>query len=203
MSQLIRMIKQKRIKKGVNNFFPKNRKAAMEMSVGTIVTIVLLMSVLILGIFLVKNIFSSAKGAIDLTDQQLEEEINSLFGDDNELVIYPKNRLVEVKQGELQEIGIGIKNLLEGTSGTKSFSYEVLVSDASNCAESEEEVESWIVIGKSEENIPIPVGDLSVQRVRVKAPVGSSLCIARFRVNVNVNEEIYATDYFDLTIEAK
>ena len=58
----------------------KQKKAAMEMSVGTIVTIVLLMSVLILGIFLIKNIFSSAKNAIDLTDEQLNAEINELFG---------------------------------------------------------------------------------------------------------------------------
>ena len=35
------------------------------MSVGTIVTIVLLMSVLVLGIFLVQNIFRGATGAID------------------------------------------------------------------------------------------------------------------------------------------
>ena len=55
----------------------KNKKAAMEMSVGTIVTIVLLMSVLILGIFLVQNIFKSAKGAVDLTDKQLKNEINN------------------------------------------------------------------------------------------------------------------------------
>ncbi|GAJ19112.1 unnamed protein product, partial [marine sediment metagenome] len=99
-----------------NNFFTKNRKAAMEMSVGTIVTIVLLMSVLILGIFLIQKIFSSAKGAIDLTDAQLEEQINTLFGDDAEVVIYPKSGLVEAKQGELEAVGIGIKNLLEGVA---------------------------------------------------------------------------------------
>ena len=35
-----------------------NKKAAIEMSIGTIVTIVLAMSMLILGMVLVKNIFS-------------------------------------------------------------------------------------------------------------------------------------------------
>ena len=37
-----------------------NKKAAMEMSVGTIVTIVLLMSVLVLGIFMIQKIFSGS-----------------------------------------------------------------------------------------------------------------------------------------------
>lgn len=179
------------------------KKGAMEMSVGTIVTIVLLMSVLILGLVLVKNIFGSAKKVIDLTDQQLGEEINKLFGEDKKLVIYPKNRLIEVKQGELEEAGIGIKNLLEGVSGSKTFSYEVIVADASNCAESDEEVESWIVVGISEDDIPIPVGDLSIQRVRFKAPLGSSLCTARFRVNVYSEGDAYATDFFDINVKAK
>jgi len=35
----------------------KSKRAAMEMSVGTIVTIVLLMTVLILGLVLVRSIF--------------------------------------------------------------------------------------------------------------------------------------------------
>lgn len=42
-----------------------SKKAAMEMSMGTIVTIVLLMSVLILGLVFVKNIMCSG---IILTD---------------------------------------------------------------------------------------------------------------------------------------
>ena len=39
----------------------RDKKAAMEMSVGTIVTIVLLMTVLILGLVLVRTIFSRSE----------------------------------------------------------------------------------------------------------------------------------------------
>jgi len=49
----------------------KNRRAAMEMSVGTIVTIVLLMTVLILGLVLVRTIFSSAKYNVDVIDEKI------------------------------------------------------------------------------------------------------------------------------------
>lgn len=172
------------------------------MSVGTMVTIVLLMTVLILGIILIKNIFFSAKKAIDLTDQELENEINKLFGSDKPVTIYPKSALVEVKQGELEEVGIGIRNLLEGTSGTSFFSYEVVVSSTGNCIEDEEEIESWLIVGQTAEDIPIRVGDLTVERVRFKVPVGSSLCIPRYRVNVYADEEIYDTESFDIEIKA-
>src|SRR4030043_1883739 len=99
-----------------------NRKGAMEMSVGTIVTIVLLVSVLILGIVLIKNIFTSAKGVVDLTDQQLRDEVNKLFSEENKISIYPATRIIEIKQDTTDGIGIGIKNLLTGASGDKKFS---------------------------------------------------------------------------------
>src|SRR3989344_7228243 len=107
----------------------KQKKAAMEMSIGTIVTIVLLVSVLVLGLALVRNIFSSAKGVVDLTDQQLRGEIEKLFSEEKRLVIYPGTRLIEVEQGETGGVGIGIKNLLRGTTDANEFSYVVQVSD--------------------------------------------------------------------------
>jgi len=177
----------------------KSKKAAMEMSVGTIVTIVLLMSVLILGIFLVQKIFSVARGAVDLTSAQLEDQINKLFSEDAKVVIYPQTRFVEIKQGETDGVGLGIFNT-EGEAGT--FSYEVVLSGISDCSETEEEVESWIKQGKAEDNIPIAVGSKSIQKVLIKAPEGSSLCSLRFRINVYQEEEAYATDFFDIEVKA-
>ncbi len=182
----------------------KSKIAAMEMSVGTIVTIVLLMSVLVLGIFLVQNIFKSAKGAIDLTDEQLKNEISKLFGDDKELVIYPSSRRIEIKQEETDGVGIGIKNLLQGVSGTQTFSYKVIVADASDCVESEEEIAEWFTVGRTESNIPIAVGKSATQKVLFRIPSGTSLCTARFRVNVDHSDgEFYDTITFDITVKAK
>ena len=57
-----------------------NTKAAMEMSVGTIVTIVLLMSVLIFGMIFVKNIMCSGISITNGIDEKLQNEIQTLFG---------------------------------------------------------------------------------------------------------------------------
>ena len=181
----------------------ENRKAAMEMSVGTIVTIVLLVSVLILGIFLIQRIRKSAVGVIDLTNEQLENEVNKLFAEDKKVVIYPSTQIVTMQQEELGEVGIGIRNLVQGGTGTETFSYEVIVADASNCRETEDQVANWIVVGASEDNIIIPTGDISAQRVRFRIPTGTSLCIARFRVNVFANGAAYGTELFDIEVEAK
>ncbi len=184
----------------------KNKKAAMEMSVGTMVTIVLLMSVLILGIVLIKSIFSSAKGAIDLTDEQLKEELDKIFSEEQKLAIYPRTRYVGIKQGDLEGVGFGIKNLIEGSAATKKFHYKVEVSDPNlqkKCGVRVLEVESWITTGKEEGNIPIPPGDFSSQKVLFNIPLGSPLCTIRFRVNVDVDGTAYATNFFDVNIKAK
>jgi len=57
-----------------------SKKAAMEMSMGTIVTIVLLMSVLILGLVFVKNIMCSGIILTDDISSNVKNEIKGLFG---------------------------------------------------------------------------------------------------------------------------
>jgi len=176
------------------------------MSVGTIVTIVLLVTLLILGIVLVKNIFSSATNVVDLTDQQLRNEINKLFSEDSKVSIYPQTRLVEIKQEQIGGIGLGIKNLLVGSTANKDFSYTVSVSDADleeKCGIDEETAEDWIVTGRTESGIPIPPGDFSTQVVRFEIPLGAPLCTIRYRINVRADDTSYATDLFDLRIKAK
>ena len=79
----------------------KSKKAAMEMSVGTIVTIVLLMSVLVLGIFLVQKVFRSGTNAIDSIDNQVQSEISKLFAEEDlRLVVYPPARDITIKKGD-------------------------------------------------------------------------------------------------------
>lgn len=60
----------------------KNKSGAMEMTVGTIVTIVLLMSALVLGLILTKTIFTKTTENVENIDAQVKGEINDLFGED-------------------------------------------------------------------------------------------------------------------------
>mgnify|MGYP001603209091 FL=1 len=180
-----------------------NSRGQMEMSVGTIVTIVLLVTLLILGVVLIKNIFKSTKGVVDLTDQQLKSEIGKLFGDDSKLAIYPGTRLIEIKQEATDGVGFGIKNLQQGVSGTDKFSYIVSASDVADCGIAKDVAENWITVGKTESDLAIPIGDMVVRKVSFRIPVGAPLCTARFKVEVKMGSTIYASDFFDLNIKAK
>ena len=79
----------------------KNKKAAMEMSMGTIVTIILLVVMLVLGVFFIQKIFTSGSGAIYTLDTQVQSEIDKLFSEDTvSLAIYPQSRNFKLKSGD-------------------------------------------------------------------------------------------------------
>jgi len=185
-----------------------NKKAAMEMSVGTIVTIVLLMSVLVLGLVLTTNIFKGATNAVDMTNDQLTDQISKLFSKDEKIVIYPESRLVQIKQEAIGAVGIGIKNKLTGTAGETKFSYTVSVSDPDlqkKCGADirTSDVESWITAGREQINMPIASGDFANEKIRFEIPVGAPLCTIRFSANVLAGTQTYGSVRFDVQVLAK
>lgn len=180
----------------------RNKKAAMEMSVGTIVTIVLLVTVLILGIVLVKNIFTSAKGAIDLTDEQLRNEINKLFGEDTEIAIYPGTRFIEIKQTDTDGVGFGIKNL---GAEEDSYAYSVRATPGGKCPANfdSNNALNLISIGSSEEGINMESGGSIYRKVLFEIPVGTPLCTIRYSIDITSENGRSFGDFFDLKIKAK
>src|SRR3989344_6675548 len=165
------------------------KRGAMELSIGTIVIIVLSMSMLIFGMILLKNIFTGATDITDMTNEQLKLQVSQLFGDDRKLVVYPDTRHIDVKQGEVSGFGIGVKNLLSGTQEGK-FSYEVIVSDPdirNKCGFSERDAEGWISTGRSETGIGLAPGDVFSGKVLLTIPAGTNFCTFRYRVNVKFN----------------
>ena len=181
-------MKSKRMKKGLNNFFPKNRKAAMEMSVGTIVTIVLLMSVLILGIFLVQKIFGTSTNAIDSVDTKIQSEIDLLFStnQDAKYSTIPKEREVNIKKGNSGGFAFSVfnKDTVEGI-----FAYTTVVSEvASNCQLTEAQAESLIILGKQGERT-IPSGDKLEDAFFVKFQILETTPLCEITYTVEITKD--------------
>lgn len=186
------------------NFFPKSRRASIEMSMGTIIAIVLGVTLLIGGIFFIQKITNISTGVADLSEEALRDEVSKLFSEEKEVIIYPATKVVQIKQDSTDGIGLGIKNLLQGAEGDTLFSYETIISDASDCEISEEQVSSWIIGEGKEENIPIASGDLMVDKIMFRIPVGAPLCVVKCRINVYYGSgEIYKSESFFIEVKAK
>lgn len=176
----------------------KNKKAQMQMSVGTIVTIVLLMTVLILGLVLVRTIFTGAIENINSIDQSVKNEINKLFSEDDsrKIVVYPPTRYITIKKGDDKNPGFAfsIRNV-EITEG--KFTYEIFVNDPDireNCNVNIDEAESWIQVGRTG-SITIPPGSAMVdpEFVRFFIPESAPPCTVRYGIDVEKDRVQYGT----------
>ncbi len=178
-----------------------DKKGAMEMSIGTIVIIVLSMSMLILGMVLVKNIFGGATDIVDSSTQQISSEIAKIYGDDKRLVIYPSVDIFDVKAGDTSAFAIRIKNLLENTAADSVvFSYSITLDDFEECGLSEGEIFSWMK-GESGQGLGISSAGEHLEKILLEIPEGAPLCSFKVRVAVEQNNQPYANEQMFIRIK--
>lgn len=180
----------------------KTKRAAMEMSVGTIVTIVLLMAVLILGIFLVQRIFSGGVDAVDSINNEVINQINDLFSSESsKLAVAPPSREIKLqKADDPKGFAFAVRN---NDVESAEFSYVVIADDISNCGStmSVEEAESYLLGGSG--SFPLGPGDkLDPPRlVRFDIPESAPPCTLIYNINVDKDATPYATAQIFVTIK--
>jgi hypothetical protein len=165
---------------------------------------VLLVAFLAGGVFLIKNICCGIKTG-ELTNQQLKAALNNSLSGSTRIAVYPATKLVEATQEGNAWVGLGIKNVMIGSSANNAFAYSVSLSKVSGCSigVSKATAESWIVTGINGTNINIPSEDFSVQKISLAIPAGAPLCTIRYGVYVKSAGSSYANTYFDVKIDAK
>jgi len=181
----------------------KNKRAAMEMSVGTMVTIVLLMIVLVLGIFFIQRIFSSGTNAIDTIDTEMQNQIQKLFGSDEvtKVAMYPTSQRITIKQGDRDKgFGFFVRNL---DSTTSSFKFEIKATDTSACPSSlTEDIATSYLLGDIGEINDLQSGDTYQRLVTFIIPATAPLCTINYDLVVKRdNDENYGGLNFALTIK--
>ncbi|MFH0808666.1 MAG: hypothetical protein V1888_03585 [archaeon] len=180
----------------------RGKRGAIELSIGTIVIIVLAMSMLILGLVLIKNIFSGSSENILQMNDKVKDQINKLFVEDKRTVVYLPNQIAKIEQNKDWGVAFGIKNLAKGTVEVGQFSYDVTVSDPDvkqKCGIDEKSVENWIKTGRADE-MSIAPGQNYYGVVRFFVPENAPLCTVRFHIDVKMDGQSYATDFFDIEV---
>ena len=65
----------------------RGKKAAFELSVTTMIVIVLAITMLILGLILIKNIFTAATESVDELNDKVSNEIDKIFTDEDKKIV--------------------------------------------------------------------------------------------------------------------
>lgn len=163
------------------------KRAAMEMSVGTIVTIVLLMAVLVLGLVMVRTIFRSSTDNIDQVDKKVKDQINKLFSEDElkKVIIYPSS-YITLEKGKSAGFGLSIRNN-EETSG--EFSYTVEAAEGEFDCMSTSAANGLISLGRVGNGINLLPGTVMDEPVYVRFDIPDSAPPCQIRYNLNVEKD--------------
>ena len=170
----------------------------------TIVILVLAMSMLILGLVLVRTIFTGAKYNVDTMNEKVKGEIGKLFVEETRAVLYLSNRMAEINQGDSFGAGFGIQNTVK----TQEFSWKVEVADSKikdKCGISAEEAANWITAG-GDGKVNLASGQKYTDVIRFTIPEGAvtdvSTCVIRFRLVITqADGTAYTTEPFDVDIK--
>ncbi len=177
----------------------KNKNAAMELTMGTMVTIVLLVMVLILGGYFVNKIFFSATGSIDQIDTAVKSEINKLFSEDNtrKIVIFPSSRQISLEKGQQGSgFAFSIRNLGE-TVGVFTYNIKAVETSCPNSLTTTQ-ADSFIATGRertSANPITIPSGSIMdlPQLVTFSIPGTAPPCTISYSVNIQKDGQVYTS----------
>jgi len=177
----------------------------MEMTMGTLVTIVLVVAFLVVGIIFLMNIRDTGTKAINGVDRAITKQIQDLFlqSEDRKIVIVPETRTVEIKKGE-DSFGFGffIRNL---DSKTATFSYTVAAQEA-DCGMRLADADELLGLGGGGgTGISIASGDILQDYIFIKFVLSETvpICSIRYKLEVKKEGEIYGTSMVDLVIKSK
>ncbi len=170
------------------------KRAAIEMSMTTFVTIVLVVIVMVLGIFFIQRIFQSGTNAVDQIDSQITNEINKLFAEEGKkLVVYPSSRQITIKRGDTPKgFAFSVKNDINADS-TK-FAYSIVADDVSKCGSTftKAKAESFVLGGEG--NFELREGNsLDLPRlVKFEVPESSPPCTIIYTLNIKRGLDSYS-----------
>jgi len=190
----------------------RDKKAALELSMSTIVILVLAMAMLILGLILVRNIFFNATKSVDDLGEKVQNEIANLFVDENEYIIIKLggDQTAKIKQ-DTKDFGIafGARTQDGGGVDRTAFKYKLALDTESigNCVDKSglNEVEGFFNqrMG-SLLTFPKTAGEFAFARVSVDIPDGTPLCSQMVYVETfEDGESTSYSDFFNIQIIRK
>ena len=190
----------------------RNKQGALELSIGTIVVIVIGMSMLILGLVLVRTIFTGSTAAIGQLNDQVQGEISGLFVEEgNDIVVMTSDRSnkVKVKPGDSSDVGIGI--LTPDGSAVGSFNrlqYKMTLdtNTQNNCIGiiGLSRAEGLLITGVNQWNgVDEFDGSNAFALIEISVPKGTAKCTQKVHIEVKDTQagaESYTASFFVLEV---
>ncbi len=172
----------------------KSKKGALEMSISTIVIIVIAITMLILGIVFVRSIMCGALGLTGDLNDKVKDEINDLFGSTGGEVqcIGASGEPIKVEPGKLNVIYCAIR-------APQAAKYSIMVTDYSAAYSIKSEIKSWM-LDDSWEGTVAPNDDIPKKIIRLNIPKEAPDDSVQIQVIIKKEGTIISTQDLDFQI---
>jgi len=180
-----------------------NKKAAFELSVSTMIVIVLAVVFLILALTLLRRIFGGATESIDKIDAQVMKEIEKMFTDENKkIIVYlGEEKTANIRAGTQGfSFWLAAKTLYGNAVGNWSgIQYKLELDKNSECYKKlgASQIEKWFITQKLSTTTEIYndiseyEGDTAYAKIQLTIPEATTLCSQDVKVSFidNTQEE--------------
>jgi hypothetical protein len=193
----------------MNLLINRGKKGALELSISTVVVIVIGMSMLILGLVLVRTIFTSSIGSVNAIDEGVKNEIEGLFQNDgSDLIIkLGADNVAKVKPGNRFNVAFGAQHP-DGDSvqsGSILFRIKLDENTNDNCLQKlgQRETEDLFKTRLDTWNSISPFrGPNSFDLVEIDVPKGTERCTQKVNLEVRLKDSTdpYEGDFFLLEV---
>ena len=170
----------------------RNKKAAFEMSMSTIIIIVLSVVFLILGLVLLKSIFGVSTTTIGSVDEKLKSQLTTLFASDDSSTVFirPEDGVLQIR-ANTADFGFVIGGKTKNGNDIKNWGdlqYRLILDKNSDCYKKLGAVtitkwftNSKIASGDTDTTTYNPLnwaknGDVGLARIQLTIPKGTILC---------------------------
>ena len=163
----------------------QGKKAAFELAVTTMIVIVLSIVLLIMGLILIRNIFTGSIEAFDVLERKTIDEINKLFTDENQkiLIYLGEDKLAAVKAGESNKGVLVAARTIDGNrvGDYSEVQYKLTLDEANpkNCVNKLGTQRTQNFFGSPFEewlDITDYNADVAKTVLRISVPEGTTLC---------------------------
>ncbi|MBI3334712.1 hypothetical protein HYZ97_04445 [Candidatus Pacearchaeota archaeon] len=170
----------------------ENKKGALELSIGTVVILVLGMSMLILGLILVRTIFTGATSSVDDLNDKVTNALASLFAEEGEDVVVrlgpDQTAKVKPDSGDFG-VAIGARTLDGSPTTRERLKYTLKIEEGigQNCVKQIGKAQT-ISMFKTALDQPLSFdkfdGSTAFARVIINVPKGTATCTQKVFIDV-------------------
>ncbi len=173
-----------------------NKRASLELSIQSIVIVVIAFVVLGLGLGFVrsqfKDIQETSKGVQEQIRQQILEDLRT--GDKK--LSFPATTL-QIEKGDAQDIGIGVKNVL---NGDLRFTIELAVTDAQHKEYSSTELQQQVQFFFNSGPFTLKTTDVEAYNIKITAAGDKGTYLINLRIKQEGSDVPYAEKSFFVNV---